>query len=271
MHVITPKDITYNEKLYPVKYSFCTFVTRKNQYKEMLETILNAGFDENNSEFLVIDNSEKNVFEAFRGIKHFLERAQGQYIILCHQDLLFIHDCEEDLNRKLKDLDELDPEWIIAGNAGAAVFGERSICITHHNGEIENTQNFPFRAKSIDENLVILNHKWSPTISIDLNGFHLYGTELCKVANLSGHAAYVIDFHIKHMGAGLMGDGFFKEKEQMRKKYARKLKTDFIQTSCTRIVLTSGNVKSIVFNSSFFIRIFKKFFKIRRVIKSIFS
>ena len=266
--MIISKDITYDEKLYPVKYSFCTLVTSKKQYQEMLETILNAGFDGNNAEFLFIDNSEKNVFEAFRGIKHFLEHAQGQYIILCHQDLLFLHDREEDLNRKLKDLNEFDPEWIIAGNAGGGVFRERSICVTHHNGKIHKSKNFPFRAKSVDENLIILNHKWSPTISIDLNGFHLYGTELCKVASLSGHAAYVINFHVKHMGAGRMGDDFLKVKKQIIKKYARKLKTDCIQTTCTRIVLTSGNLKSMVFNSPFFISIFKRFFRIRRVIKS---
>ena len=60
--MIISKDITYDEKSYPVKYSFCTLVTRKDQYQEMLETILNAGFDENNSEVLY--------FEAEKGIHY---------------------------------------------------------------------------------------------------------------------------------------------------------------------------------------------------------
>src|SRR5580704_15999128 len=71
-----------------IRYSICTLVTNHAEYAGMMESFIKAGFDPAFCEFLYLDNSTENRFDAFRGYNHFLQHAKGDYIILCHQDIL---------------------------------------------------------------------------------------------------------------------------------------------------------------------------------------
>jgi hypothetical protein len=77
--------------------------------------------------------------------------------------------------------------------------------------------------------------------SADLRGFHLYGTDLCLQARLRGHSAYVIDFHLRHLGRGTMGRDYYACLEALEDKYARLLQPCAIQTTClTPVIAASG-------------------------------
>ena len=54
----------------------------------MLQSFFSQGFDEEICEFIYIDNSTQNTFEAYAGLNRFLREAKGKYIIICHQDIL---------------------------------------------------------------------------------------------------------------------------------------------------------------------------------------
>ena len=57
----------------------------------MVGSFIMSGFKPDICEYLYIDNSEHNKYDAFAGVNKFLATARGDYIIVCHQDVL-LHD-----------------------------------------------------------------------------------------------------------------------------------------------------------------------------------
>src|SRR5688572_17177634 len=107
---MSPIRITKTEN-FPFKYSICTLASRPDEYAEMVESFLTAGFDENTCEFLYADNSEGNEFEAYSGINRFLREAKGEYVIICHQDVLISLDDRRKLEEQISKVTLLDPKW----------------------------------------------------------------------------------------------------------------------------------------------------------------
>ena len=79
------------KEMFPFRFSICTLVSKPDEYREMVESFIQAGFDRVQCEYLCIDNSSQNTFDAFSGLNQFLRKAQGEYIIICHQDII-LHD-----------------------------------------------------------------------------------------------------------------------------------------------------------------------------------
>ena len=125
-----------------LEFSICTLVTRHEEYLEMVQSFLEAGFDHESCEFLYLDNSVDNAWDGFKAYNHFLSISRGKYIIICHQDVLIQYDKRDVLTKCLNDLDKKDPNWAIAGNAGGICLGVRAMCITDPKGHIE-TKNLP--------------------------------------------------------------------------------------------------------------------------------
>src|SRR6476646_5344978 len=63
-----------------VRYSICTLVTKPAQYAELVESFRRGGFTDD-CEYLCIDNSVENRFDAYRGGNLCLAQAQGERII----------------------------------------------------------------------------------------------------------------------------------------------------------------------------------------------
>jgi len=101
-----------------IKYSVCTLVTKHDQYQEMLDSFRAGGFIPSNSEFIYVDNSQSNKYDGYSATNRFLLVARGEYIILCHQDIRLHADKVEVLDRKIEELNMLDPHWAALGNAG---------------------------------------------------------------------------------------------------------------------------------------------------------
>jgi hypothetical protein len=49
------------------RFSICTLVTRRGEYAETVASFVSHGFTPADCEYLYIDNSESNRFDAFRG------------------------------------------------------------------------------------------------------------------------------------------------------------------------------------------------------------
>ena len=64
-------------KMSPFRYSVCTFVNNRLQYKNMVDSFVSRGFSYDDCEYLYIDNSEDNRYEAYAGINKFLTVASG--------------------------------------------------------------------------------------------------------------------------------------------------------------------------------------------------
>jgi hypothetical protein len=221
-----------------IRFSICSLVTNHDEYAEMVESFRERGFGGPDCEFLYLDNSESNSFDAFAGYNLFLTRASGDYLILCHQDILLLEQGRPALEQRLAELDALDPAWALCGNAGGTAGGELAIRITDPHGADQSRGTFPARAVALDENFIVARRDSNLALSHDLGGFHLYGADLCIVADMLGRTAYVIDFHLRHKSAGKTDASFYAARRAAIAKYRRAFRNRWIRTTCTTFLVS---------------------------------
>lgn len=245
--MITPREIQSEsaDDQQPL-FSVCTLVTRKEQYESMLATFEAYGFSSDNTEFIYIDNSAGNKFSATGGLNRMILEARGKYIILCHQDIeLFDDDCSVLLTR-LEELDRLDENWALAGNAGGLGWGTTVMRITDPHGANQKLGELPAKVDSLDENFILLKRSALLGFSVDLSGFHLYGADICLHARARGLSAYVINFHLRHLSGGNIDESFLRQADAFEQKYRNLFKSRWLKTTCTAIPLTHSKARSFM-------------------------
>lgn len=203
----------------PFRYSICVLVNKPDEYEAMCESFVKRGFSPDDTEFLCFDNSQANGVDAYRAYNCFLNQATSSYIVLCHQDVLLLEDGRSKLDQNIRLLNELDPAWGLFGNAGRTADGSRAIRITDPWGPNQHLGILPARVISLDENFIVVRRSANLAVSHDLHGFHMYGTDLCLVAEILGWHAYVVDFHLSHKSAGTYDKALQDSKRRLRSKY----------------------------------------------------
>lgn len=239
-------------------FSICSLVTDKQEYAQMLASFQAAGFTEEISEFLYADNSNGNKYDGFQGVKKFLTKATGKYIIICHQDILLSYDKIDTLMKCIEELNKVDPNWGIAGNAGYNGLTQKAIRISDPYEMNASKGSFPARVQSLDENFLLIRKDANLAISNDLTGFHFYGVDLCLVADILGYNAYVIDFHLYHKSGGNCNESFFAAKSRLIEKYQEAFTTKVIRTTCTPLFLSSSKYLNFLCNKKIMISLQKR-------------
>ena len=206
------------------RYSVCTLVSSHAKYEEMISSFCTHGFTADVCEYIYIDNSSCNKMDAYAGINFFLLHAKGEYIIICHQDIVLLADDIATLDARIEELNVLDPKWAICGNAGATRSGELVIRITDPHGTDTRRGSMPAQVVGLDENFVIMKRSANLSVTPLLRGFHLYATELCLVADFLGLTAYVIDFHLNHLSAGKIDETFKSVLHDMQRLRSSRLR-----------------------------------------------
>jgi hypothetical protein len=233
-------DLRYAEDT--IRFSICTLMTDKDQYAAMVQSIRSGGFDQNDCEFLYLDNSAANRFDAFEGINIFLQAAKGRHIIICHQDIALLQDGRPELEAAIQRLDSVDPSWAVFGNAGAQEGGDHAIHITDPAGFRHVGGPFPVKVQSLDENFLVIRRSANLAVSRRLSGFHLYGTEICQVAERLGFGAYVVDFHLRHFSSGTFDERFFAQRYAYMQTIGPLYAPKWITTVCTGFPLTNSDL-----------------------------
>lgn len=255
------------------RFSICTLVTRPGEYAEMVESFVSHGFTPADCEYLYIDNSESNRFDAFRGYNLFLSEARGDFIVLCHQDILLLEDGRAELEQRLCELTAHDPEWALCGNAGGVSFTRLAIRISDpRGGENQFFGPFPARVTALDENFIVSRRDANLALSHDLSGFHFYGADLCIVADFLGRSAWVIDFHLRHKGGGKMDASFYRQRKDVARKYQRAVRSRWIVMTCTYFFVSRSPIVSQLLTSrgrvipvvTRYVRDFVRFLRSRR-------
>jgi hypothetical protein len=193
----------------------------------MVSSFETHGFSED-CQFLYVDNSKSNVADAYLAYRMFLRAAEGEFVILCHQDVLLLDDGRPELDRALVALEEIDANWAICGNSGGSAPGVVCTRITDPHGANQKIGTFPKRVASLDENFIVVKASAHLSLSRDLSGFHFYGTDLCLVADLLGWTSYVIDFHLRHKSDGKADGSFAVVRRSLMDKYFRALRGRWI-------------------------------------------
>ena len=234
-----------------VRYSICTLVTRPEEYRRMADSFAAGGFAPPECEYLHLDNSAGNRFDAFTGGNRLLAAARGDYVILCHQDVELLADGRARLDALLTELEGLDPAWALAGNAGGVGPGRLALRISDPHGEDTSRGGpFPVRVGSLDENFIVIRRAANLGFSRDLSGFHLYGADLCLAAEGRGWRSYVIDFHLRHHSPGTTDRSFAEARVRLIEKYRAAFRPRWLATTCTTCFLSGWRLANAVMNAS---------------------
>jgi hypothetical protein len=240
-----PRPANRSDRARP-RFSICTLVTDHGEYAEMVGSFRAGGFDGADCEYLYLDNSEGNAFDAFKGSNIFLLEAAGDFIILCHQDVLLLEDGRAVLEARMAELDGLDPSWALCGNAGGTAAGELVMRISDPHGADQRWGTFPSRATALDENFIVVRRDANLALSHDLTGFHVYGADLCIIADVLGRSAWVIDFHLRHKSPGRYEPAFFAAVRDTEDKYRRAFRPRRVTTTCTNFLLAAGPLRHLL-------------------------
>ncbi len=209
-------------------FSVVTLLRNEESYRRMLRSYRDYGFTPENSEFIAIDNRIENLCDGFQGSRLALSQAQGRYVVFCHDDLELLQDSFDDLCQLLQSLEAQDPFWMIAGMAGGVyrqlgVRPGRNLVASRVSDRWGAGRKvggaFPRRVESLDEMFLLMPRLRAPQSSIDLSGYHFFGTDLCLQAELAGGTAYVINFHVFHHGKAHKGPEYWEQKSRIEAKY----------------------------------------------------
>ncbi len=228
-----------------IAYTIATLVNNRDQYDEMVLSFCEGGFAEGDCEFLYIDNTGNDQVCAYRGLNAMLNAARGRQVILCHQDVHLLADGRINLDTALDDLETLDPDWALAGNAGGIAPGRLALRITDPHGADQHVGKLPARVMSLDENFIVVRANARLGFSRNLSGFHFYGADICLNADIMGWNAYVVDFHLAHLSGGNKNHTFNDMESAFRAKWSRALTPRWMQTTCALMRLTGDKVGQI--------------------------
>jgi hypothetical protein len=224
-----------------------------DEYELMKQSFTACGFGDN-CEYLLVDNTLSNQLDAYQAINIFIKQAAAKYIILVHQDVRCIDNIDV-LQKNLQLLTDKDANWALCGNAGAN--GYHNIYYhLNNNGIVKKTAGLPLKVNSLDENFIVIKKDRNLSVTEEMKGFHLYGTDLCLVADSLGYTSYVIPFMATHLSLGNL-EGLEEHVAEYLKVAGKKYKSRFIQTSCTKFYLSNTDYKNKLYNSKlpfFFIK-----------------
>jgi len=247
----------YEQGQRPV-YSVCTLVTQPAEYTEMLASFHAAGFAEGVSEFIYVDNTGPNKYDGYAAVNKFLNLARGDYIILCHQDVRLHADRIDVLDRAIADISRRDPYWGVLGNAGGIAPGIQAVRITDPHGTNTHRGDLPARVTALDENFMVVRRDANLAVSRDIGGFHLYGTDLCLIADMLGYTAYVIDFHLQHLSGGGkirydaksrdFASDYPRVRKRLTEKYRRVLAARWVQNTMAPLFLSNSRILNALAN-----------------------
>ncbi|MDB5153708.1 MAG: acyl esterase [Mucilaginibacter sp.] len=249
------------EEEFKYLFSICTLVSRSDEYNEMLDSFVKAGFTEDFCQYLYIDNTETNTFEAYKGINRFLREAEGKYLIICHQDILLNYDRAEDLIKRITEIEEADSNWAVLGNAGGVNLKYLSLYIVQSAGPMLYETNFPLKTMTLDENFLIVKKSANLSLSNNLAGFHLYGTDICLIADILGYNSYIIEFKLLHKSLGNVDKTFFDLKLQLVQKYTQSLRPRFLRTPFARFYISGSRLKTFINNSGIILFFARKYYQ----------
>ncbi|MBV8781055.1 MAG: hypothetical protein JO353_06630 [Phycisphaerae bacterium] len=208
-------------------------------YQSLRDSIAAAGFTDKDCRFVVYDNSDSNRFEPYQVLRDLQSDGDEPYVILCHHDLVFGPETTlQLLQQEIEVLNQLHPQWAVAGCAGMSRRGEVLFFMDDPRGSYRSN-GLPRKVISLDESFLLFCRSRFPVPSSDVSGFHFYGTDVAVNATLAGNCAAVIRFPLRHLSGGNVSTPAFAEaRRAFERSLRRKLIIGSIRTPCAEIVVS---------------------------------
>jgi hypothetical protein len=220
-------------------------VNNQELYCAMKASMLAAGFDEERCLYSMYDNSEANHWDPFAVISQVLEEAETAdlhlrpgRVIFCHQDILLNqgHGFDQ-LTLVLDELDKTEPDWAIAGNAGMTLGRTMLRHISDPFGSNFDIK-LPQTVFTLDENFLVVRTGAGLRCSQGVNGFHLYGTDLCLHALMRGMSAHIVDFRLTHCSKGNRNEDMYIVQRNLQAAWNARFMGIFVFTPVTTFALS---------------------------------
>jgi hypothetical protein len=110
----------------------------------------------------------------------------------------------------------------------------------------------PQRVSVLDENFLVVNPRANVRCSAALRGFHFYAPDMCLRAHLEGHASYVVDFHLRHLGSGKLDDSFWKLRDEFQAHWQNQFHCVILKTvTGVHVCLSKHRLVRMIFESRF--------------------
>ena len=230
------------------QFQIVTLANDRAQYGEMRRSFMDAGFTEDRARFTLYDNGGGNRHDPYEILRRLPGDGSEPYVVFCHQDVrLDLGHGYERLAAQVEMLNARDPRWAVAGNAGGDQAGRVRMHLNEPTGQWRE-KILPLKARSLDENFLLLRRDQPPFGSPGLHGFHLYGTDVCLNAIVRGRSAYVIDFLLTHLSGGNYQTPAFDEaSERLARHWGKYFLAGLVRTTCTELCLScSGPVRTVL-------------------------
>jgi len=146
---------------------------------------------------------EYDAASAAKAYNAILEKASCDVVILVHQDVFLPPGWLARFKESLAWLDENDPRWGVLGVWGADHDGQFKGWV--YSAGLKQLLGGPFKlprtVRVLDEVLLAIGKHSGLRFDESLEGFHLYGTDLCLEAESKGLRNYVIPAFLVHNSA----------------------------------------------------------------------
>jgi len=155
------------------------------------------------------------------------ESRIADWIVFAHQDVFLPQGWTERLLSNIRVLLSNKKKVAVIGTFGITAEGKhvgRSWSVGLGK-EIGQPLSEPTPAVSVDEMVIVLNMKAGLTFDEDLPGFHLYGTDIVRMAIARGWGAYVIDAPVIHNSLPVRNllSGYRQSYQYMQRKWRHEL------------------------------------------------
>jgi hypothetical protein len=98
--------------------SIVTLVNDHSQYIELQNSLIKSGFLPSFCHFIVLDNTNSNIYDGYNGYNSCLNSINSEFVVFVQQDTRFVYDDYQVLVDKIDELNKIDNNWAVAGNAG---------------------------------------------------------------------------------------------------------------------------------------------------------
>ncbi len=187
----------------------------------VLASCLRASPDFGGPEFEVFE--QRGYSSAAVAYNEALERSTGEVVIFAHQDVYFPEGWLAQLEIALHWMAKHDPHWGVLGVYGVEADG-RPAGWTYSTGlgrVLGGPFPEPLPVRTLDEVVLIVRRSSGLKFDEGVEGFHMYGTDVCLEAERRGLGVYVISAFAIHNsnGIGQLPSAFWQTYLYVRRKW----------------------------------------------------
>lgn len=238
-----------NLGLYKVDVSFVTCVNNMQQYRNYVVGSLFKNKTKRNYEIVPILNFG-NPYSAAQALNLGLDKARGNVVVFCHQDVIYYEDWLEMFFDRIKEIESYNLKWGVLGTAGITKRDDTVGVVHNMKGKLQwqpNKRARVYEVQTVDEHCMAI--KKSCGLRFDaatFNGFHFYGPDICLAALSKGLKNYGILCPLVHdSNSGSLASGkreFMRLLNALAKKW--RAKYSFIRTPTS--VIRKRSVRTFV-------------------------